>query len=145
VVTVIDIEHRLILHLVSFVGIIIGIVLGFTAHGLRSTLIGGAAGFGIMATLYLFGIIFVRMLSRWVKPIDEIALGFGDVNLGIVTGLLLGWPGIIVGILITILVSGAVSLLYLIYSLVRRSYRPTMVFPLGPFLVLSIIILLYLK
>ena len=51
VVTVIDLEQRLILHPVSLVGAVIGLVVGFWLHGWVDTLAGGAAGFLMMFLL----------------------------------------------------------------------------------------------
>ena len=55
VVFVIDMEYRLILHLVSIFGAVLGLVLGITMRGVWMTLLGGAAGYGIMLGLYWFG------------------------------------------------------------------------------------------
>jgi hypothetical protein len=52
VITVIDIEHHLILHSVSWAGAGIGLVTGVWLHGWMSTMIGGLAGFGIMLIFY---------------------------------------------------------------------------------------------
>ena len=144
VVTVIDIEHRLILHTVSIVGGIIGLLLGTYLHGLMRTLIGGIVGFIAMLLLYYLGAIFVKLMARWRgSQVDEVALGFGDVNLSAVIGLILGWPGIIAGLILAILLGGMASLIYLIIKALRNEYDPNLAIPYGPFLVLSAIILLY--
>jgi prepilin signal peptidase PulO-like enzyme (type II secretory pathway) len=146
IVTVIDLEHRLILHPVSLVGALLGFAIGVGLHGLRSTLLGGAAGYGIMLLLYFLGIVFIRFITRWrAQEIDEVALGFGDVNLGGVIGLILGWPGIIAGLLLAILLGGFTSLLYLLAMALRRKYRPDLVLPYGPFMVISTVWLLFFR
>ena len=142
-VTVIDLEHHLILHPVSLVGMALSIVVGYLAHGWLATLVGGLAGFAGMFAFYLFGRVFVRVIRRWNATADEEALGFGDVNLGAITGFALGWPGILAGLVVAILIAGVVALLYVITSLLRREYRPAMVFPFGPTLAAAIVILLY--
>ena len=73
------------------------------------------------------------------------AFGFGDVNLSGVIGLLLGWPGILAGLVIAILLSGAFMLAYLIIMLITRRFRPHMALPYGPFLAASAIYLLFLR
>ncbi len=75
----------------------------------------------------------------------EDALGFGDVNLGGVIGLLLGWPGIIAGLVFAILLAGGFSLVYLLIKLLRREYRPSLAIPYGPFLAASAAWLLVFK
>jgi leader peptidase (prepilin peptidase)/N-methyltransferase len=137
-VTTIDVEHRLILHSVSLVGACLAFVVGTWQHGLWRTLAGGAVGFTAMLGLYWLGMLFIRFQKRrqgLVEPED--ALGFGDVNLSGVIGLLLGWPGIIAGLVLAILLAGGFSLAYLIIKLIRREYRPSLVIPYGPFLALS--------
>lgn len=144
IVFVIDWEHRLILHPVSLSGAILGLVVGWHAHGLSDTLLGGAVGFGSMLGLYYLGEVFARyMARRRGEPIEEVALGFGDVNLAGVVGLLLGWPVIILGLLFAILAGGAGSLGVILYMLIRKQYRPFTAIPYAPFLILSVLVLLY--
>jgi leader peptidase (prepilin peptidase)/N-methyltransferase len=143
-VATIDIEHRLILHITSIAGALISLGIGIHLHGVVPTLIGGAAGYGIMLLFYFFGDLFVRYRSKKRnEPTEEVALGFGDVNLAGITGLLLGWPVIIPGLLFTILAGGLVSLLIVVFMLVRRQYQVFYAIPYGPFMILSIFYLLY--
>lgn len=145
VVIVIDLEHRLVMHPVSLFGAIIGLGIGIWQHGFPMTLIGGAAGFVIMFILYYLGIIFVRLISRKRKLENvEEAIGFGDVTLSGVMGLFLGWPGLIAGILLTIVFGGAVSLVVLTVSLIRRKYQAYSSIPYAPFISIATIILLLL-
>lgn len=144
IVGVIDLEHRLIMHPVSLSGAVISIVIGIWLHGWWQTVLGGLAGFAIMFGLYYLGFLFAKGLSRLrKKETDEEALGFGDVALSGVLGLFLGWPGIIGGLVLAILLGGAGSLIVLIYSLVRRKYHAFMVIPYGPFLILAAVLLLF--
>jgi len=142
-VATIDIEQRLILHMTSIAGALIGLAIGIHLHGIVVTLIGGAVGFGIMLAFYFLGEVFVRYMSkRRNEAIDEVALGFGDVNLAGITGLLLGWPGIILGLMFTILAGGLISLLVVVVMLIRRQYKAFSAIPYGPFMILSIFVLL---
>lgn len=143
-VLVIDLEHRLILHPVSLTGAAIGLVIGLRLHGPVSTLIGGTTGFIIMLALYYLGELFARVMAkRRGEPIDEVALGFGDVNLSGVLGLLLGWPGITVGLLVAILAGGLVSAVILARMLLRKDYQAFTALPYAPFLILAGAILLF--
>lgn len=145
VVTVIDIEHRLILHPVSIFGGMIGLLIGSWLHGVRVTIIGGAAGFLMMLLLYYLGAIFVRLMARWRgTEINEVALGFGDVNLSGIVGLLLGWPGIVAGLVLAIILAGMISLIYMLIMALRGKYSANLAIPYGPFLVISTVVLLYL-
>jgi leader peptidase (prepilin peptidase)/N-methyltransferase len=144
VVFVIDMEHRLIMHPVSYTGAILGLLVGFYAHGLVPTLIGGAFGFGSMLLLYYLGEVFTRYMSkRRGETIDEVALGFGDVNLCGITGLLLGWPVILAGILFTIFAGGIGSLLVIGTMLLRKRYNAFTPIPYAPFLIFSVLFYLY--
>lgn len=146
VVTVIDLEHRLILHPVSIAGAVLGLIFGTMSHGILNTLIGGGAGFGIMLAFYFFGELFVNIISRKRgEEIDEVALGFGDVNLAGVIGLLLGWPGIIAGLFFAILIGGVVSGIFLLIKALKGEYKAFSALPYGPFLVLSAAVLLYIS
>ena len=146
-IIVIDVEHRLILHPVSWAGAALGLGTGIWLHGLMSTLLGGTIGFAIMLIFYWLGIAYVRFLAkRKGQAIEEgDAFGFGDVNLSGVIGLLLGWPGILAGLVFAILFSGAFMLAYLIGMLIARRYTPNMALPYGPFLAASAIYLLFLR
>lgn len=146
VVTVIDLEHRLILHTVSIVGAGLGLIFGIMNHGFIDTLIGGGAGFGIMLAFYFLGELFVNYLARKRgEEIDEVALGFGDVNLAGVIGLLLGWPGIIAGLFLAIFLGGVVSGIFLLFKAIRGEYQALTALPYGPFLVLSAAALFYIS
>ena len=145
-VTIIDLEHRLILHPVSLVGVFLGLWAGARLHGITDTILGGVAGFGVMLCLYLVGFLLMGWLARRRgQALTEEPLGFGDVNFGGVLGLLLGWPGIIPGIFLTILIAGAASLLYLITMLITRRYKSDLAIAYGPYMVLSAFILIYLR
>jgi leader peptidase (prepilin peptidase)/N-methyltransferase len=145
VVVVIDLEHRLILHPTSAIGALLGLGTGIWLHGLTATLLGGLAGFGGMLGLYLFGILFVKLVSRGRAVGESEALGFGDVILSGVLGLFLGWPGIVVGLTLAIVLGGVASLIYLLVMLVARRYRSFAAIPYGPFLIAGAVFLLYFR
>ena len=145
VIVVIDIEPRLILHPVSLVGAILGAIFGIRAHGIVNTLIGGLAGFGIMLGFYYLGELFIRWISRRRgEEFQEVALGFGDVNLSGIMGLVLGWPGVGGGLIFAILAGGVISGLYLLLQLVRKKYQAFQALPYGPFIILGTLALLYI-
>jgi leader peptidase (prepilin peptidase)/N-methyltransferase len=146
-ITIIDLEHRLILHITSLVGLLFGLFVGINLHGLVPTVAGGATGFVLMLALYYSGFIYLKISRklRGREPEETEALGFGDVNLSGIIGLILGWPGVLLGLVFAILLAGFVSLFYLVYMLARHNYHADSALPYGPFLVMSAVILLYLR
>ena len=113
-------------------------------RGWLSTLIGGAAGFAIMFVFYQFGKLFARWRARRLGKVDdEEALGSGDVTLATILGLLLGWPGIGLGLLWGILAGGVGSLVVILWMLARRNYQASTAIPYAPFLILSAVFLLF--
>ena len=83
------------------------------------------------------------MARRRGQSVDEVALGFGDVNLTGVLGLMLGWPVIILELFLGIFIGGIFSLIYLVIMLVARRYHLFTALPYGPYLVTGAILLLY--
>ena len=143
-ILVIDIEHRLILHSVSLVGAGLSLLVGWWLHGLQATLVGGLVGFGTMYVLYKFGEIFSRIVSRMRgEDLEEVALGFGDVNLGGLLGLLLGWPVILLGLILAILAGGGFSLVFMLVAAVAGRYRSFVAMPYAPFLILAAGLILF--
>lgn len=137
-VTIIDIEHRLILFSTSAFGAFLGLLAGWLHLGWKSTLLGGLAGLGLLFAIYLLGILFGHILARLRgQALNETVFGFGDVLLGGVIGLLVGWPAIIQSLLITVLSAGLFSLVYLFLMLALRRYRLGIALPYGPFLIIG--------
>ncbi|WP_054521486.1 prepilin peptidase [Thermanaerothrix daxensis] len=144
-VLVMDWEYRVVLYEVSGAGALLGAIVGIWLNGWQATLLGGGLGFGIMLALYYLGEIFVRWAARRRGlESDEVALGFGDVTLSGVLGLMLGWPRIGIGLLFAILLGGLVSALYLVWLLMRRRYQPFAALPYTPFLLVAAAVLMYL-
>jgi leader peptidase (prepilin peptidase)/N-methyltransferase len=150
-VAVIDLEHRVVLHPVSLFGALLGLGVGIylrsgnsIAAGILSTLIGGAAGFGIMLALYFLGVFYVRrMAKKRGLPPDEVALGYGDVNLAGILGLMLGWPAISVCLFFAVLGGGITSLVIILGMLAVKKYQAFTAIPYAPFLLLAALYLLF--
>ena len=105
---------------------------------------GGLAGVLLLSVMYLAGLGFSRLLAwRRGRPIEEVAFGFGDVVLGGVLGLTVGWPGILVAVVLGIFAAGIFSLGLVLVQLLRRRYAAFLAIPYGPFLVLGAAIVLY--
>jgi prepilin signal peptidase PulO-like enzyme (type II secretory pathway) len=145
-VALIDFETRYVLRPVSLVGLALCLWAGLVVHGWQGTLLGAVAGFGSMLLLYLLGVLFSRWRNKRLGNAGdgEEALGFGDVTLATLLGLLLGWPLIWLDLLIGIILAGVFSILLLITLLISRKYRPLMAFfSFGPFFILTAFFLLY--
>ena len=80
-ITVIDIDHHLVLNMVSLVGMIIFGIIGIISHGWLATLIGGLTGFGVMFVLFILGRLYSQYVSRKRGIEVEDGIGFGDVTL----------------------------------------------------------------
>lgn len=144
VVIVMDIEYRVVLHPISYSGAVLGLIVGIYQHGLQQTLLGGVFGFVVMYLLYKFGEIFMRWVNRRRgDQIDEVALGFGDVNMAGIVGLFLGWPPVILGLLFAIFAGGGFSIFFVIVSLFLRRFRAFAALPYAPFLALAALAMLF--
>ena len=160
IITVIDLEHRLILHPTSLVGAVLGLVVGTYIHsrtdgllgGIGKSLLGGLFGFGVMFLLYQFGALVTRFRARKMEAAgqaddEEEALGGGDVYLLGVLGLMLGWPFIFNALILGVLFGGAVSVIFIVALLVSRRYssESLMTFiPYGPYFIISAFYVLFL-
>ena len=151
-VFVIDLEHRLILHPTSIFGALFGLGLGLWINGPVTTLKGGLAGLLIMLALYVLGVLFSRYRAKRMQAAgqaadNEEALGFGDVILAGVLGLILGWPFIGFGLLLGIVLGGIAGILTLLYLVIAKRYKTealTVFMPYGPFFITSTFLILYL-
>lgn len=132
-VIVIDLEHRLVLHVVTFPTTAFALVasLFLTNNPMLSFLLslaGAVTGFIFFFLAYLLG-------KRLFGPG---ALGFGDVTLATMMGAMLGFHRIFFALIIGIFLAGAYGLLVLATRRAsRRSY-----FAYGPFLAIGGIVVI---
>ena len=159
VITVIDLEHRLILHPTSVFGAILGFIVGTYIYsqsngilrGAFSSLLGGVIGFGVMFLLYQVGGLVARIRARRMQAAgqaddDEEALGGGDVYLLGVLGLMLGKDFIMNALVLGVIYGGVVSLLLIAALLIRRRYSndALMTFiPYGPYFIIAAFYILF--
>jgi leader peptidase (prepilin peptidase)/N-methyltransferase len=144
-ITVIDMEHRLILFVVIVPSCLFALLAGAVSpeqgRSFTEYLIGGAVGFGLFFAMFLGGGLFTAAVQR-----DEVAFGFGDVMLATLSGFMLGWRAFIFAALITVFVGALGSLLYMFgRALVRRHYRWFTPLPYGPYIVLGTLIMLLFR
>jgi prepilin signal peptidase PulO-like enzyme (type II secretory pathway) len=146
VITMIDIEHRLVLFETSLFGIVLLAIYGISLHGLIEAALGGLGGFAILLAIYLLSIGFSKLIGMLRgKNIHGVVFGFGDVSAGAFLGLLTGWPGIAGAITIAFLAFAAFSVAYLLILVLTRQYRAfTRALPFAPFLALGAVAVFYL-
>jgi prepilin signal peptidase PulO-like enzyme (type II secretory pathway) len=145
-IIVIDIEHRLILHIVSGPSALVVFLLSFfnPDRELKETLIGGVAGFFGFLLLYFLGQLFAIVMGRLRgSQIEEVAFGFGDVTLAGVIGLTVGWPGVVAALILGIFLAGIFSFLYIFIRMLVRRYSPFIPIPYGPFMILGCLAVYY--
>jgi leader peptidase (prepilin peptidase)/N-methyltransferase len=127
-VIVIDIEHRLILHVVTIPSTVLAIVGSYfiSSNAPLMAVAGAVFGFVVFFAFYWFG-------QRLFGPG---ALGFGDVTLAMTMGAMLGFPYIVFALIIGILLGGLITFLLILSG--RLSLRSSVAY--GPFLALAGII-----
>jgi leader peptidase (prepilin peptidase)/N-methyltransferase len=144
VMIITDVEYRIILEQVSGAGYILAAFSGLYLHGFNKTILGGISGFLIFLGLYYLGKIFARRMSRNREtPVDEEALGFGDVNLAGIVGFLTGFPYVLPALLMAVVLGGLVSGGVIIAAVLKKQYEAFQAIPYGPFIIIGGIFILY--
>jgi prepilin signal peptidase PulO-like enzyme (type II secretory pathway) len=148
-IVVIDVEHRLILRVVVLPAAALTLLFGALdpGRGLVKTVLGGLAGYLLMFGVYLLAQVYAWAQARLRgRPLDDVAFGGGDVNLAAVVGFVVGWPGVLLALLIAVFTGALYSLGIVVPQVVRRRYDPHTAIPYGPFLVAgALVIYLYGK
>lgn len=148
-ISVIDIEHKLILFVVIIPSSLLAILDAYltptnhTPH-MRDALIGGALGFIVFFILYNGGFIFTYIMGKVRgETIKEVAFGYGDVMMAMLSGLILGWQALIFAMFITVFLGafGAIVFLF-VQTFLGRKYSAFTALPYGPYIVAGTIIIL---
>jgi len=140
-VIVIDLEHHLILHRVTLVGGLGFLIIGYLAHRIIPTLMGLLAGAIFFFIIYIIGQAYSKFKAKKTGQPVEDAIGFGDVTLSAITGLLVGWPNILPVLFYGVALGGISSLIYLLIQKVFRNTNVSQSFiPYGPFISVSALI-----
>ncbi len=148
-VTVIDLEHRLILFAVMIPSAILAVVDAILtpinhAPSLSESLIGGGVGFAIFFLMYLGGIVYVYLINQLTtRNLKEVAFGYGDVMLAGVSGLMLGPGALLLALFMTVVFGALGSLLY-VFSRVfsGKGYSLFTPLPYGPYIVAGTFLML---
>jgi leader peptidase (prepilin peptidase) / N-methyltransferase len=142
VISVIDLDHQLILNRLVYPAVILALLLS-VAHTYLGYAVNRApntvayfvpylsrAGIGFAVGLVLFLLIVV--LSRG-------GMGLGDVKMAALMGLMLGFPNVLVGIFIAIVAGGVTALALLA---IKKKGRKQAI-PFGPFLAIGTMVALF--
>jgi prepilin signal peptidase PulO-like enzyme (type II secretory pathway) len=146
-ITVIDLEHRLILFVViipSYAIALLDPILTTYGVTLGESLLGAALGFGVFFALYIGGFFFTYLMSVINKhEIDEVAFGYGDVMLIVLSGLILGWQSLIFAMFITVFLGALGAIIFLVVrALVRKRYTLFTPLPYGQYIVIATVLML---
>jgi leader peptidase (prepilin peptidase)/N-methyltransferase len=148
-ITVIDIEHKLILFVVIIPSAIIALadaLLTPTQHPptLVDALIGGVSGFLVFFVMYNGGFLFTYIMGKMRgQEIRTVAFGYGDVMMATLSGLMLGWRPLIFAMFITVFLGAFGAILYLVTrSLLGKRYSAFTAIPYGPYIVAGTLIML---
>jgi len=146
-VVIIDVEYRWVF---SEIILVAGLVAIFEAIfiprvDLGESLRGGVYGLGVMIALYVMGIVFARLIGILTgRRVGRTVLGFGDVYIGMLGGVILGWSALWFALLIMILTGAIASLAFVTVKIVKTGrYRVFSAIPYGPYIVIGIATMLY--
>jgi prepilin signal peptidase PulO-like enzyme (type II secretory pathway) len=121
ILMVIDLEHKLILNKVTYPAI--GIALIINVFSFEPGIVHAAIGGGIGLGLFLL----IALISRG-------GMGWGDVKMAALIGLITGYPLVFVAIVLAIIFGGLVAIAMLLFK--KKGRKEGM--PFGPFLSLGV-------
>ena len=139
IITLIDLDHRLILNKIVFPSILVLLALSpFWAQlGYERPFFGVAGILGTFANSLTAGIGYLLLILA-VLLINPKGMGMGDVKLAGLLGLLVGFPLVFVAFSVTVVVGGGVAA----YLLLARGQERKDVMPYGPLMALGAIVAL---
>ncbi|MEP7290393.1 MAG: A24 family peptidase [Chloroflexota bacterium] len=146
-ITVIDLEHRLILFIEIIPACVIALLdAATTSYGanLTDALIGAAVGFGVFFLMYLGGFLFVYVMAQTKgRSTSEVAFGYGDVMLITLAGLILGWRPLIPAMFLTVFLGALGAVAWLVGRwLTGNRYSLFTPLPYGQYIVIATILML---
>ena len=122
VLMVIDLEHQLILNKVTYPAMCVALLIAVFSdeQGIIDAAIGGGIGLGLF--------LLIALVSRG-------GMGWGDVKMAALIGLVTGYPLIFVAIVLAIILGGLVAIILLLF---KKKVRKEGI-PFGPYLSLAAI------
>lgn len=143
---VIDIEHRLVLNAVMFPAFALAVLEVLISH--RQPVLEAFAGYAIAQIVvmgfYLFGAAYLWIVNTLrSRPINEVAFGFGDVTLATFCGLVVGYPRVVLMLVLMVLLGGLLAVLYVVARMaLGRRYHVHMALPYGPAILVAATLML---
>jgi len=149
-ITVIDIEHRLILFATIRPSVILALIYALYSHtdGFEPLffdhIFGGVLGFGVFFLLFNGGALFTYILGKVRgRNIEEVAFGFGDVMLSGLCGLILGWRADVLAMFLTVFLGAGGAMIYIIgRQFAKGKYTAFAAIPYGPYIIAATVVLL---
>jgi leader peptidase (prepilin peptidase)/N-methyltransferase len=145
-IAVIDVEHRLVLNAVMLPAFALALIELLVTRRLefQAALVGYAVGQLVVMGMFLLGALFLWIINTGRRePVSEVAFGVGDVTLATFGGLVVGYPRVVVMLVLMIVLGGVIAgLFWLYHRFVRRDYRAYTPLAYGPAIVLSAAIML---
>ena len=127
-ISIIDIDKGLILNKLTFPGCILGIfiVLIFQIETWKSMALGGVAG---GAVVFLIGILGSFLFKKE-------SMGMGDVKMLILTGIYVGFPGVLLGYFYSIFAAA----LFIVAGMALKRLKIGETIPFGPFIAIGTLV-----
>lgn len=138
-VTIIDLEHKLILDSMVFPSIVLLMLMGpfWTEIGLTRSFLGDETLIASLANSYLSGLgAFLVFLA--IGLVNPAGMGGGDIKFSAVLGLMVGFPGILLTFWISAVGGGIIAIALI---LAKKKGRKDVI-PFGPFMALGAAIVL---
>jgi leader peptidase (prepilin peptidase)/N-methyltransferase len=134
--TVIDFESRfVVVETVALAALVLLLDGWIRGNGtLIRMLIGGGAGFAVFLLFFILGRLLAALLrlGRGIEP-----LGFGDVILAALVGLVTGWPAILLALFVSVFLGGIVGMVLLVASIFKKSPLQYATMAYGPYLLIA--------
>lgn len=146
-VTIIDLEHRIIITPAILVACILAFVFALVApesdRDLVDYLAGGGLGLALFLVMFWGGGIFSSVVaSARGEELSEVAFGFGDVYVATMCGLMIGWQAFIFAAIITVFLGALGGILFLIAQTLRGGYDAFTPLPYGQYIIIGTIIMM---
>lgn len=147
-IIIIDVEHRWIMFDTIWPPALVALVEAWFQPriGIIDALRGGLTGFIVLFALYQFGFVFGALMQVTTgRRVGRTILGFGDVRMATLSGLILGWQTIGLALLVMIFTGAIAALIFMTYKRLRKGrYRLFSAIPYGPYIVIGTATMLYI-
>lgn len=145
-ISLIDIRYRLILDVIMIPAFALALIELLTSRriAIGDGLMGYAIGQIAVIAVYVFGALYLWIVnSGRDEKIDEVPFGFGDVTLATFCGLFLGYPRVVLMLLVMVVVGALMAIAAMLINLLRDGrYQAHAVIPYGPAIASAAVIML---